>query len=229
LIAASVWIASEIREVVRRGHLAVKRADDPAREGVLEAERAADRDDGVSDQHGVRVGERKRVELRGGRVDLDHGEVGRGIGADDLGVIVLSVPEAHGDRGCAVHDVLVRDDVALTVVDEAGALRLLSAFPAERGRRRLDGDLDGAPVGAFVDVGGREADRVRGGLSAGDGHLPDDRLRALRREPSVRSGATGPDGGGADQDCSDGSCAAAIHLGVLSLVASLSPPRLRPR
>ena len=37
------------REVVRRGHLAVERADDAARDRVLEAERAADRDDAVAD------------------------------------------------------------------------------------------------------------------------------------------------------------------------------------
>ena len=72
------------REVVRRRHLTVKRADDAARDRPLEAERATHREDRVSDADRTRVGDAKRREQALRRIDPDHGEVGRRIGADEL-------------------------------------------------------------------------------------------------------------------------------------------------
>src|SRR3954453_3228246 len=103
------------REVVRGLDGAVQRAHDARGDGVLEAERAADRDGAVADLDAVRVGERQRVKLGLGRVDLDDGDVGRRVGADDLRARGLAVGEGDGDRGRAVDDVLVGGDLAARV------------------------------------------------------------------------------------------------------------------
>ena len=63
---------------------------------------------------------------------MEHGEIRRRIAADDGGVVRRAVGEADGDRLGAVDDVLVRDDVALVVVDESRALRLGGTTTAER-------------------------------------------------------------------------------------------------
>ena len=77
LIAASVWIESLIVKLF--GAVIWRwRADDAARHRALEAERAAHGDDRVADGDIARVAEPERVEERLRRVDLDHGEVGRG-------------------------------------------------------------------------------------------------------------------------------------------------------
>jgi hypothetical protein len=51
---------------------------------------------------------------RRGRVDLDHGEVGRRVAADDVRAYVEPF-ENVTVTDCAVDDVLVGDDVALLV------------------------------------------------------------------------------------------------------------------
>src|SRR6266550_7723476 len=75
------------RELVQRLDLAVERAHDAARDGLLETERAANRNDRVTDLHARRVPEADRMEDRRRRVDLDHGEVRRRVGADDRSVV----------------------------------------------------------------------------------------------------------------------------------------------
>src|SRR5436190_1820835 len=50
------------RELVRRGDRPMQRADDPARDGLGEPERAPDRDHAVAHLHCARVAERERVE-----------------------------------------------------------------------------------------------------------------------------------------------------------------------
>src|SRR5438309_1250964 len=67
---------------------AVECADDPARHAPLEAVRAADRDDAVPDLHLRRIGERERVQLARRRVDLEHGQIGRGVVTDDRGLVL---------------------------------------------------------------------------------------------------------------------------------------------
>ena len=62
-------------------------------------------------------------------VDLDDGDVGLGVGADDRGDRLGAVVERHGDLLRAFDDVVVRQDVAAVVVDEP------RAGPAGRGRR----------------------------------------------------------------------------------------------
>src|SRR6185436_4798689 len=124
------------REVVRGLDRAVERADDAGRDGALEAERAADGDDAGAHEDVVGVGELQRVQLGLRRVDLDHGDVGRGVGPDDLRAGLLAVGERDGDRVRAVDDVLVRGDVAVAVDHEAGALglRLLAGAVAAAAR-----------------------------------------------------------------------------------------------
>ena len=68
-----------------------------------------------------------------GRVDVENREVGRGVDADDGGVVGLAVREPHLGGVGALDDVGVRDHVTGVVDDEAGALRLGRA----RSRRAL--------------------------------------------------------------------------------------------
>ena len=58
-------------------------ADDADGRGPAEAERVADRDDRVADLHLVGVAERERRERARVRVDLEDGDVGRRVLADD--------------------------------------------------------------------------------------------------------------------------------------------------
>ena len=137
LIAASVWIASSMAKLFGDGDLAVQRADDARGDRLLEAEGAADRNHAVTDFQLRRVAELERLERGRRGVDVEDRDVGRRVAADDRRVVGLAVPEGHLDRLGAVDDVLVRDHVALLVVDEAGALRLLRSAVAAEGASRL--------------------------------------------------------------------------------------------
>ena len=55
------------------------------------------------------------------RLDAEHREIGRRVGADELGLDRVAVREAHRDLVRALDDVVVRDDVAGLVDDEARA------------------------------------------------------------------------------------------------------------
>ena len=125
LIAASVWIAWSIGSVFGASICRCTRADDAGRQGAREAEGVADREDRVADGDCVGVAERQRRQRAGVRVDLQDGDVGRRIVADDgRGDLVLA-----GERDLhllrALDDVVVRDDVAGLVDHEARAERLL--------------------------------------------------------------------------------------------------------
>src|SRR3954468_20179739 len=88
----------------------------------VEAERVADRDGGVADLDVARVGERQRVDVRRvGDRDLEHGEVGRRVRAEDRGEDAARVgAEAHRDLARASDDVRVRDERPVAVVQPAG-------------------------------------------------------------------------------------------------------------
>ena len=68
------------------------------------------------------IAELDRVQDRLRRIHLDHAEVGGGIGPDDGSLVGRAVPELDGDRLRPVHHVVVRDDMAVGVDDESGAL-----------------------------------------------------------------------------------------------------------
>ena len=168
------------RELVQRLHLAVECADDAARHGLLEAERAADRNDRITDLHARRVPEADRMEDRRRRVDLDHGEVGRRVGADDRSVVGVAVPEPDRDRVRVFDDMIVRDDVPVRIDHEPGALGLGFLVARRRLLGRRDGDLDDALVRLSVDLAGRQRAAVGRGLGALHGHLPHDGRRRGR-------------------------------------------------
>ena len=85
------------REAVGRLDLALEAGHDARGRRAVEAERVADRDHAVADLRLVGVGELERADAAGvARVDLDGGEVGRGVDAEHLGVVVVAlVVEAH--------------------------------------------------------------------------------------------------------------------------------------
>ncbi len=94
LIAASVWIALMKAGAARvaGGDGAVERADDAGGHRPGQAERGADRDDGVADDHRVRVAEAQRRQAVD--VDLEHGQVVVRGAADD-GRVGFSLPSTN--------------------------------------------------------------------------------------------------------------------------------------
>src|SRR5829696_8031715 len=144
------------REAVGRLDRAPERRDDAARDRALEPERAADADRGVAGAEVARGAQLERLhaalDLR--RVDLEHGEVGRRVLAEQLGVDGLAVlAEAHAELVRALDDVVVGDDVALVVDDEARARR--GAAAAREGQLPAAGvglDEDDAGLDLAVDV-----------------------------------------------------------------------------
>ena len=92
-------------------------------EGQVLAQRVAHGEDPFTHPGRVAVAQRRGGEVVG--VDLEHGQVGAGVGADDLGLELPPIEQAHRHLVGAVHHVVVGQDVAVTGDDEAGARRLL--------------------------------------------------------------------------------------------------------
>ena len=123
LIAASVWIAPSMPNVVGRLDRAVERADDPARDRAGETERAADRDHRVADlrprrSRRARAARRRRPRAGRARRRPIDGSVPTTSASTSRppGYVIVT------DVG-VLDDVVVRDDAALVVEDEARALR----------------------------------------------------------------------------------------------------------
>ena len=110
------------REAVGRLDLALERGDDAGVTRAVEAERVADRDDRVADLHLCGVAERQRVGALG-VVDLEQGDVGRGVGTDDLRLLRRALAELDVHALGALDHVCVGEDVAVVVDQEAGAGR----------------------------------------------------------------------------------------------------------
>src|SRR5690606_15132715 len=55
-------------------------------------------------------------------LDLQHGKVGAGIGADERGVEFLAVVQHHGELGTAFNDMVVGDEIAVLGDEETGTL-----------------------------------------------------------------------------------------------------------
>ena len=87
--------------------------------------------------------------LQVGRLDLNDGEVVRLVGSDDGGRVVLFVGEDDFQLPGAVDDVVVGEDVAFFVDDEAGAGALLGLGAKE--------EIIGDDGGGDVDHGGNDA------------------------------------------------------------------------
>jgi len=102
----------------------VQRADDPGRDRPVEPERRADRDDGVTHDHGVRVAQHERDQT--GLVDLHDREVVVRGPTDDRGRTFAAVREEHRDlaavRAAGDH-VVVGEDVSVLADHESRAGR----------------------------------------------------------------------------------------------------------
>jgi hypothetical protein len=130
---------------------------------VRQTERVADGHRPVSDLEGVGVAELEGREglLRG---DPDDRDVGAGVAAHHLALVLMAVRELDDDGVGAVDHVVVGDDDAVFVDEEARAEALGLAAPAAARDEaaRLDllaerVDRDDAGVGLLRD--GREAER----------------------------------------------------------------------
>ncbi len=98
-------------------------ADDARGHRVLETEGLADRDDPLAHLELVRIADRHLRQIPG--FDLQHGDVGALVGADDLGLELATVGELDADLVGAVDDVGVGDEVAVGRDDETRTDRLL--------------------------------------------------------------------------------------------------------
>ncbi len=107
--------------------VAVERRDDSGGDGSAEAERIADRHHPVADPDRLRIAEADERQIVA--LDLEHGEVGRGVAPDQGRLELAAVRQGHGDlldRGAGPRrrdDVVVGDDVAVGRDDEARAER----------------------------------------------------------------------------------------------------------
>src|SRR5579872_927967 len=103
------------------------RADDAGGNRRLQSERRPDRYGPIAHLHGVRVtdlgGNQRLVSL-----DLDHGEVRIGVGADQLGVIFGSrARQTHLNTISLLDHVIVRQDIAIRIDNDAGTEGLAAA------------------------------------------------------------------------------------------------------
>ncbi len=120
LIGTSVWM-NGTRFSLRQ--LAPLGADDAGGDRVLQAERLADRGHPFADLELVGIADRHLGQSRG--LDLEQGDVGALVGADDLGLEFALVGQLHRDFAGIVDDVGVGQHVAVGGQDEARAGRLL--------------------------------------------------------------------------------------------------------
>jgi hypothetical protein len=130
---------------------AVLRAHDAHRHRLPEAEGVADREHVVADAHVIRVAQRDGLEVARSLVEAHDRDVRGGVAAEDARAQLAVVRELDDDLVGAGHDVVVREDDAALVDDEARAERLLLLAPRLRRRepellsehlapRILDGD-----------------------------------------------------------------------------------------
>ena len=85
-----------------------------------------------------------------GRLDLEHGDVGLRVAADQLGRQPGVVMQNHGDLVGVLDDVVVRHDIAAGVDDESGAQRggaLLRMAGWLRSKNSLKNSSNGEPGG----------------------------------------------------------------------------------
>ena len=205
------------REAVRCGDPALDRADDPSGCCAIETERVADRDDFVTHLRQVGVPERQRRQRAHRRIDLQHRDVRRRIGADDRGAVRGLIREADLDLGRALDNVEVRHDVAGLIEHEARAERLIgrvgercaeervgARFRVGAGRRRDLHDARSAAAVNLVDRKGRRGCDRRGCRARGCRCCALDDCRRARRCaelaeeccPSKRRTAAKESGGG---------------------------------
>ena len=147
---------------------AVEGADNAARHAALElkAHRVADGDGRLADDNLVGVRKRCRRQVFG--VDLDDGEVRDLIRADDLALEATAIGQRDDELLGAVDDVVVRDDVAVTLEDDARADALrLDRVVEPVARDGLVGDADDSRADSLGRVHGRRVARTRDAIRRG--------------------------------------------------------------
>src|SRR5947207_743006 len=147
-------------------------ADDPRRHRGLQAERRADGDHPVADADLVRVAQSSEAKIALAVVQLEHGEVGLLVQADDLRLVLAAVERDDLDVGRPFDDMGVGERDARRVHDDAGAQAPLGdAFGdlAEEAtvefltEELLEGRPPLEPARHRVDVDHGGLDRVRDG------------------------------------------------------------------
>ena len=109
--------------------------DDTGGDRVIEAERRTDGQDPFAHFQLVRIAQFQGRQVL--RLDLQHRHVAARVRADQLGLVLATVGQAHQDLVGIGHDVIVGEDVAVVGDDEAGAQRLRLALLAARIARNL--------------------------------------------------------------------------------------------
>ncbi len=105
-IERGVRLQDVVEQAPRAGpHRAAEAADDAGGDGVAESVRAADRDGDLPDAQAARVAEPAPAEI--GRGDLEHGEVGIRIVADDFRARDAPIGQRDLDRRRTAGDVAV--------------------------------------------------------------------------------------------------------------------------
>ena len=96
-------------------------ADDTGGHRVGQPEGVANGDDHFANFHLGGIAHRDRFEERGRGVgDLDDGQIGVGVSADQLRIIGRAVREGNGDLGRAGNHMVVGHDVTRGIPNEAG-------------------------------------------------------------------------------------------------------------
>ena len=127
LIGASVWITFGIVRPLGALDVAAECADDAGGHRAVEPERISDRVDGIADLDLARCFEAERMQRGRRSLHLDDRDVCGRIGGDDRGGRRHAVAKADANCRGALHDVVVGDDVALSIDHEPRAERAVPA------------------------------------------------------------------------------------------------------
>ena len=103
---------------------AARGADDAGGDGLADAEGVADGQHDVADLHLVAVGHRDDRQVLG--VNLDDGDVGLRVAANDLGGELAAILQGDFHLVGVIHDVVVGEDVAVLGDDDARAEAVLA-------------------------------------------------------------------------------------------------------
>ena len=111
--------------IIGRALTARQSRDDAHGDGLADAEGIADRQHQVAHLNLVAVAERHGGKLFALGVDLQHRQIGSGVGHQHLGLEFALVVQRHHDIGAARHHMVVGQDHAVGAHDHPGAQRLL--------------------------------------------------------------------------------------------------------
>ena len=113
LVSADAVVAftrsAGVLEALGRQAAPAERADDAGCDRLPDPERVADRDHVVADLQGVGIADANRGQALG--LDLEHGDIGAGVGAHELRRELAPVLEGDEDLLGVADHVVVRDDV----------------------------------------------------------------------------------------------------------------------